>query len=438
MDTPQKTLEQISEESKDVRYLSLDTASRISGYTKDYLERLCRLHKVNCRVRGNGEFAIELGSLLKETHTILLSYEGISFLERGEFADMSAPSAHPPKEFSPATSLGKEADSLRSVDSVVAKEQVTTRPGPDFGEEHKTQRAVEPGVRFVGRPVVSGGPVPKALAVKREEVAAAPLDPWDAMLLGSSLKEAGAQAPSEDTRPSPYRPLKTSLDAAAHYDPAPLFPPLIPKKEQRTVFDPKDPKSASTSSALPLAATAPKASEVFAEKISAVPATPSDVRRTAGKLPELRVMPAPLPSALPPMPALSSALPETVPPHALLPKEEHVPIVVEVHPLMKSAGFNIAALALLVGSSLLLLGGTFPRGEFFASFFQQYIAGVAGVDPQNEAIEKEPDENALLFSDEVVVSPGRDPQTILVQPLCRDGAGSVHEFRFQSLNAPTQ
>ena len=494
MDTPQKTLEQISEESKDVRYLSLDTASRISGYTKDYLERLCRLHKVNCRVRGNGEFAIELGSLLKETHTILLSYEGISFLERGEFADMSAPSAHPPKEFSPATSLGKEADSLRSVDSVVAKEQVTTRPGPDFGEEHKTQRAVEPGVRFVGRPVVSGGPVPKALAVKREEVAAAPLDPWDAMLLGSSLKEAGAQAPSEDTRPSPYRPLKTSLDAAAHYDPAPLFPPLIPKKEQRTVFDPKDPKSLSTifyaapksdisqaktsfglndalasfpppeyfplknltflastkrswtgseaaptSSALPLAATAPKASEVFAEKISAVPATPSDVRRTAGKLPELRVMPVPVLSASPPKtPVVLSALPEIAPPHALLSKEEHVPIVVEVHPLMKSAGFNIASLALLVGSALLLLGGTFPRGEFFASFFQQYIAGVAGVDPQNEAIEKEPDENALLFSDEVVVAPGRDPQTILVQPVFRDGAGSVHEFLFQSLNAPTQ
>ena len=452
MDTPQKTLEQISEESKDVRYLSLDTASRISGYTKDYLERLCRLHKVNCRVRGNGEFAIELGSLLKETHTILLSYEGISFLERGEFADMSAPSAHPPKEFSPATSLGKEADSLRSVDSVVAKEQVTTRPGPDFGEEHKTQRAVEPGVRFVGRPVVSGGSVPKALAVKREEVAVAPLDPWDAMLLGSPLKEAGAQAPSEDTRPSPYRPpawpkpllrgggpLKTSLDAAAHYDPAPLFPPLIPKKEQRTVFDPKDPKSASTSSALPLAATAPKASEVFAEKISAVPATPSDVRRTAGKLPELRVMPVPVLSASPPKtPVVLSALPEIAPPHALLSKEEHVPIVVEVHPLMKSAGFNIAALALLVGSALLLLGGTFPRGEFFASFFQQYIAGVAGVDPQNEAIEKEPDENALLFSDEVVVAPGRDPQTILVQPVFRDGAGSVHEFLFQSLNAPTQ
>src|SRR3989338_7789097 len=507
MDTPQKTLEQISEESKDVRYLSLDTASRISGYTKDYLERLCRLHKVNCRVRGNGEFVIELGSLLKETHTILLSYEGISFLERGEFADMSAPSAHPPKEFSPATSLGKEADSLRGVDSVAAKEQVTTRPGPDFGEEHKTQRAVEPGVRFVGRPVVSGGSVPKALAVKREEVAAAPLDPWDAMLLGSPLKEAGAQAPSEDTRPSPYRPpawpkpllrgggpLKTSLDAAAHYDPAPLFPPLIPKKEQRTVFDPKDPKSLSTifyaapksdisqaktsfglndalasfpppeyfplqnltflastkrswtgseapppPPALPPAPTAQKPSEFLAKKTPAVPATPSDVRRTAGKLPELRVMPVPVLSASPPKtPVVLSALPEIAPPHALLPKEEHVPIVVEVHPLMKSAGFNIAALALLVGSALLLLGGTFPRGEFFASFFQQYIAGVAGVDPQNEAIEKEPDENALLFSDEVVVAPGRDPQTILVQPVFRDGAGSVHEFLFQSLNAPTQ
>src|SRR3989338_1798127 len=185
MDTPQKTLEQISEESKDVRYLSLDTASRISGYTKDYLERFYRLHKVNCRVRGNGEFAIELGSLLKETHTILLSYEGISFLERGELADMSAPSAHPPKELSPATALGGAADSLRSVDSGVVKAQVMARLSPDFGEEHKTQRAVESGVRFVCRPVVSEDPAPKALPAKREAVAAAPLDPWDEMLLGS-------------------------------------------------------------------------------------------------------------------------------------------------------------------------------------------------------------------------------------------------------------
>ena len=69
------------------KYVTLETGSKLSGYTQDYLERLCRLRKVGYRIRHDGQFVIELESLLQETQTILLSYDGIPFVDPGELAD---------------------------------------------------------------------------------------------------------------------------------------------------------------------------------------------------------------------------------------------------------------------------------------------------------------------------------------------------------------
>lgn len=82
MDVGNKTLSQLSDEAKEKRYVSLETGAKISGYTKDYLERLCRLNKLEYRLWNHGEFVVELASLLAETHAILLSYEDINFIEK--------------------------------------------------------------------------------------------------------------------------------------------------------------------------------------------------------------------------------------------------------------------------------------------------------------------------------------------------------------------
>lgn len=93
MDVGNKTLSQLSDEAKEKRYVSLPTAAKISGYTTDYLDRLCRLNKIECRTWNQGEFVIELASLLAETHAILLSYEDIHFVEKSLLVPETAPIA---------------------------------------------------------------------------------------------------------------------------------------------------------------------------------------------------------------------------------------------------------------------------------------------------------------------------------------------------------
>src|SRR3989339_71819 len=97
------------------KYVTLETGSKLSGYTQEYLERLCRLKKVDYRIWNNGQFVIELGSLLRETQTILLSNDGISFVDKGELAD-------PVREV-----VGSMLSSaLKEVTTTVATPEVTT------------------------------------------------------------------------------------------------------------------------------------------------------------------------------------------------------------------------------------------------------------------------------------------------------------------------
>ena len=84
MDNSAKTLAQLSAEKDEKKYITLDSASKISGYTKDYIDRLCRLDKIEFRERNNGDKVVELSALLRETHTILMSFEGINYVELNE------------------------------------------------------------------------------------------------------------------------------------------------------------------------------------------------------------------------------------------------------------------------------------------------------------------------------------------------------------------
>src|SRR3989344_6375020 len=81
MDSDRKTLAELSSEVKEKKYVTLEVGSKISGYAPEYLDRWCRLDKVEHGLLAKGGFALELQSLLRETHTILISDIGIVFVE---------------------------------------------------------------------------------------------------------------------------------------------------------------------------------------------------------------------------------------------------------------------------------------------------------------------------------------------------------------------
>jgi hypothetical protein len=84
MDLGNKTLAQLAAEHNEVKYVTLEVASKLSGYTQEYLTRLCRLGKIDYRLWNSVQIVPELESLLRETHTILVSYEGINFINKEE------------------------------------------------------------------------------------------------------------------------------------------------------------------------------------------------------------------------------------------------------------------------------------------------------------------------------------------------------------------
>ena len=161
MDTGSKTLAQLSEENKETKYVSLDTASHISGYTKDYLERLCRLNKVTYMLGPNGAFVIELESLLKETQAILLSYEGVTFVEKSELTE---PVAQMGMENTMLSSASREVDTR--VASLTGEKDMDHAPHRVFTERatreiphfalSENEEATGTPFSFVGRAVVSG------------------------------------------------------------------------------------------------------------------------------------------------------------------------------------------------------------------------------------------------------------------------------------------
>ena len=159
MDVGNKTLAQLSDEGKEKKYVTLEVGAKVSGYTKDYLERLCRLNKVEYRLWNNGLFVIELESLLNETHTILLSYEGLTFVEKSELTDpipqivgnilSSALNDVKPATVAAFSGMGKAASERTMSD--------TTYEVPRFTDANRigAQKHKEMPFSYVGRAVVS-------------------------------------------------------------------------------------------------------------------------------------------------------------------------------------------------------------------------------------------------------------------------------------------
>ncbi len=271
-----KTLAVLAEEAKEKHYVTLDVGAKVSGYTKEYLEHLCRINKVESRVWNNGQFVIELESLLTETHTILLSYEDIEFVDKSELED---PTPQIVTSILTAIGAGVPVHAPRAgSESVRARLEQKVADGitqsiPTFGE------GFAGAISRVGRSVVSDPLHPEKADSESEEnllahvalqadapgnTAESPEStamypetlavPHDAVVLSESrhapihLRVTGEHASGNQPAPVHHvsiadenievalpksrfhtknpdlHPISTSLDATAHHDPAPLFP----------------------------------------------------------------------------------------------------------------------------------------------------------------------------------------------------------------------
>lgn len=161
MNVGNKTLSQLSDEAKEKRYVTLEVGAKVSGYTKDYLEHLCRLNKVEFSLWNKGQFVIELESLLTETHTILLSYEDINFVDKETLDD---PTPQIVTRILTERGGGVESLATASAASDEVREKLKqkvhdgiTQSVPTFGEVNQTAESLggEPTLSRVGRSVVS-------------------------------------------------------------------------------------------------------------------------------------------------------------------------------------------------------------------------------------------------------------------------------------------
>lgn len=544
MDLGSKTLSQLSEEGKEKMFVTLEVGSKISGYTKEYLDRLCRLQKVEYRMRGD-IYVIELTSLLDATHTILLSYEDITFVDKSELSEAVPPAPKLPV----SAALKTITPEVTSADSAVSRlftakvAEGITQEIPRFSDSNRPENSSGKAFSFVGRAVVSDGttavdnpgneahtpvsvhssaptvvtpppaPVPAVESIpasvalrsalsqspapvkvapaitptaihipigeektpvigvattpiaalpdteapevhapihlhvirdKEEQKASVP-DEWDNALLGGAVAVPEVTPPlvTAGLAPSAYRPIATSVDASVHHDPAPLFPAVgkpvtIPERiklpEHLGIPDLGDDKKvvvyapqefsgahaaapiAATPSVTPVLSTTPQVA-VTAPTIS----TPHPTVPMRPRVPQIRVMPQ--------VANANSALPML--------SEEHQMVLREQHPLTKSTAFNVAFAILFFGFSVSILGGLLRGGEFegIASGSLNYIAGVGGanlalptpvIDPN---IQPAPEAKGVLpFSDEITVTEGETPNSIVVQPVFKDGIGGYYEY----------
>ena len=600
MDIGAQTLAQLSLENKEAKFITIEMGSKISGYTKEYLDRLCRLNKVSYRIWNNGTLVIELESLLKETHTILLSYEGITFVDKSELTDptpqvavnilvpslndmnktgpmiQSAPESiienensygvgsaqpvprfggstfgskslayvgraivsdpeHPGESSSPHLStphafierqitmdedlpheeVKKGAVALPEQEiKNEAPAEITVAPDPLIETVAPTPHAIHHSVHVpiapssVNKPqlrtevevsntvthipvapykyarnIIPERPIEEAkkAALKTEKTDKA--DDWDNMLFGENknveakVELAEPTRPSKADVPSPYRPIKTSIDATPHHDDGMLFPPIklstldnqkndarqTPLLSQKVmVFAPEafpgyapaqaleDNKRESNST---LEAIAPQSEAAVTEVIVSpspqiMPITSEIARanlfvipmvpvKSASNAPLLPKQPLPMMRAMPQLPIEEKKnLPMKL--------QEHHMLAHEAHPLTKSVGFNVAMVT-LVASSFVLAGGVLTGDLGSKLNTASYVAGVGqafraiptivpvndeplptqtlpSVDPNTKTV------NMLPFSNDVVVTDGDKPNSVVVQPVFDDGAGKAYQY----------
>jgi hypothetical protein len=442
MDTGNKTLAQLSEEGKEARYVTLEVASKLSGYTKEYLERLCASHKVHFLIWNNDQRVLELESLLKETHTILLSYEGIDFVDKAALT-------LPADDAFLVDSQGSEEDSDQDT---LAHPLVS--PIPHFVENGRlsSSRESHAGMfSFTGRAVVSDSQHPGGT---KEEETHVPIS-----VLHEGELDQHTWMLSSDNAPVVVKQIPEIVTAVP--PPHSSFHIPIMQSRESYAMSQDEGKSAaipiiSTSlTSLPDDIASVDKSDNFPTNDVSIP-TPTPVLslqeeektisvRAEAPLdgPRENIFPAKrfsqvLQPTHPALPSLRSVPQTPMIDHKNLPARppEHHLTVIEHHPLMKSVGFNAAFALLFLLPSVALVGSVFTKEHGVRLGGDVNIAAVGVL---NE-IPAEPNvgvsvpsapsaqEEQLEFSDEVVVTEGQDPRSVLVQPIFKDGAGAVHEY----------
>jgi hypothetical protein len=374
MDIGQKTLGQLSAERNDKKYVTLETAAKLSGYTKDYLERLCRLGKIEYRIWNNGQYVPELESLLKETHTILVSYEGVQIVNKDETVEAPiTPVAEVLPEITPTEStrvsdskrdeltfvvrpvfsrVEQHAQETPSVDTASAKTRTEPRLPSVFGGTH------------ISVPVSSG---------ENEE--------WKTMFRTSGSVPAD-RLPAQGAVVDAPEPVPiTSIPVAEVTDPIPRKPEL--PHEDSSVIQPATHLEIFDAEMLARHRTE---REQHADAVPALIA--NETTETS--------LPTPATSNLP-----------------ILAQEHHL-VPVDPHPISRSPAFNLALIALIaLGIALIGSFGVAPdqAAERTAEGVRKDL--VASV--------------AELFSDEVIVEETQRG-TIRVVPVFHDHMGEDREF----------
>lgn len=486
MDTGNKTLAQLSEEGKNARYVTLEVGSKLSGYTKEYLERLCAMNKVSFLLWNNEQHVIELSSLLKETHTILLSYEGLTFVDKAGLSvppqmpffdaqiaekesaqnEVSRPLAAQIPHFSEHGRLPSRASNA-GMFSFTGRAVVSDSRHPDDAEDNETHIPLSvsgggetgeqgsvllreeipavleksPEVLVQAAPMhaplhipitrshepsAAGQDAAKSVSLPVTRGAVSPEDPvqddWDHRLLGGSNAAVKVEAPAviqASVLPSSvaptilptYHPIQTSVDATPHHEDLPLFPKLIDK------------------SLPPITPSFLKEQETVQVEPPAPPVAPLlNVTEVKTPSPLLQVIHHSLPSL-----ASMSQVPMTEQKSLPARPPEHHLAVFESHPLMKSAGFNMSFALLFLIPSFIMFSGIFRKEDGTSPVKEMNIAAVAASDgtqmqQQKSAPVPQKEAEKLEFSDEVVAAPGETHNSVLVQPIFKDGAGMVHEY----------
>jgi hypothetical protein len=461
MNVGNKTLAVLSEEAKEKHYVTLDVGAKVSGYTKDYLEHLCRINKVESRVWNNGQFVIELESLLTETHTILLSYEDIEFVDKAELDDptpqivtsiLTAIGAGVPVHTQmPATEVLRARMQQKVADGI-------TQSIPTFGEgfagaisrvgrsvvsdplhpEKAEPESEENLLAHVVQELPSTPPPPTVTAVFEAEIP----QPHEAVVLSESrhapihLRVTGEHAPTTDGLPQSVlhvpivdenidetlplsrfhtknpllHPIVTAQDASEHHDDAPLFPVL--SRTAATLPSTVVSHTLNATEAAPPKLSAVAVPILVRSEVSVVIPPPQDIEPPVQKilLPKETILPAtPLPQEVMPQPShipmsRTTMLPSITPEHHLMTRPDMS--------ITRSPVLNIA-FALLVAGTVFTLGEQvlFPPPESQVasvvnpSLVTEVPASIvlpAQAGTTTEAVL--PDPYALPFSDDVVRS----------------------------------
>ncbi len=506
MDTGAKTLAQLSEEGKEKKYVTLDVGAKLSGYTKDYLDRLCRLGKVEYRIWNNGAFAIELESLLRETQAILLSYEGITFVDKSELTD--------PPDAPPPPSVSDQNESKSDSNSSPAFENGMAQAVPTFGETIASRSAP---ISYIGRAVVSDALHPEERPTPATDSpsprSAEPPSPLAPLQPPQSSVPAPVQAPSITSAKSEEEPearaeagvvpIKFDLSrirdprqeastdgeraerTAEHVpiavinggtvtlsstkkDEAPSSPtpatdvekarhipivkaetkegnsghtPVRPIPGQKViVFDPK-PKPLQPAAQTEHVAPSPSAPSGVGSPATPLAKAPSSVPASPQVAASIGIAPAKELPLLTDSPELN--LPSTPPERPLsvpapsLPMvaEEHHLATYEVHPLMRSTGFNAVFALMLIASSFMVLGGRVLENESGSS--RAFVAGVGAAFPNEErgpsvgsdtdGTEK-PASAMLPFSNDIVATSGKRENSVIIRPVSGGKEGKAYEY----------